>query len=423
MHKIQLEEDCTPTIENQHRLNPPIQEVVKKKTIKCLDTRVVYPISDSKWIWIAPEEQEKMAFTCPYGTFPFKRMFFGLCNTPATFQRCIISIFLEMVQDTLEVFMDDLFVVGNSYDLCLENLSMALKRCVEFNLVLKWEKYHFMVKKGIVLGDTAKEIEVDRAKVEVIDKLPPPILVKEVCSFLGHPGFYWRFIKDFSKVANPLCKFLEKKVKFSFDDDCLKAFECLKKKLIEAPIIFVPDWSKPFEIMSLMYLMAKKDVKSRMIRWVLLLQEFNFEVKDKKGYVNQVANYLSRMKKVDVLCILEACHTSPVRGHPVGDRTVRKVLQSSYYYPTLFKDADKFVLKYDQYQRLKMFPSKLKSRWSGPFRVSQVYSSGVVELENEDGNTFKALHGRQPMIPVLDLLQWKSRGKRTNNDGSKRVEI
>ena len=175
-------------------------------------------------ISIAPEDQEKTTFTCPYGTFAFRRMSFGLCNAPATFQRCMMSIFSDMVEDTIEVFMDDFSVVGDSFKRCLTNLSEVLKRCEDCNLVLNWEKCHFMVKEGIVLGHRISEkvIEVDRAKVEVIKRLPPPIFVKGVRSFLGHAGFYRRFIKDFSKIAHPLCKLLEKECKFCFDESCLK---------------------------------------------------------------------------------------------------------------------------------------------------------------------------------------------------------
>ena len=178
-------------------------------------------------ISITPEDQEKMTFTCPYGTFAFKKIPFGLYNAPATFQWCMMSIFSDMIEDTLEVFMDDFSIVGESFESCLANLSMALQRCVEFNLVLNWEKCHFMVKEGIVLGHKVSEkgIEVDRAKIEVIERLPPPISMKRVRSFLGHAGFYRRFIKDFSKIVNPLCKLLEKEAKFYFGEDCLKAFE------------------------------------------------------------------------------------------------------------------------------------------------------------------------------------------------------
>ena len=103
-------------------------------------------------ISIAPGDQDKPTFTCPYGTFAFKRMPFGLCNAPATFKRCMMSIFSDMLEDTIEVFMDEFSFVGDSFDHCLSHLAEVLKRCEECNLVLNREKYHFMVKKGIVLG-------------------------------------------------------------------------------------------------------------------------------------------------------------------------------------------------------------------------------------------------------------------------------
>ena len=151
-------------------------------------------------IAIAPEDQEKTTFTCPYGTFAFRRMPFGLGNAPGTFQRCMMAIFSDMVEKTIEIFMDDFSVLGNSFDNCLENLRAVLARCEETNLVLNWEKCHFMVQEGIVLGHriSARGIEVDRAKIEAIEKLPPPSSVKGIRSFLGHARFYRRFIKDFS---------------------------------------------------------------------------------------------------------------------------------------------------------------------------------------------------------------------------------
>ena len=103
-------------------------------------------------IAIAPEDQEKTTFTCPYGTFAFRRMPFGLCNAPGTFQRCMMAIFSDMVEKTIEIFMDDFSVLGNSFDNRLENLRSVLVRCEETNLILNWEKCHFMVQEGIVLG-------------------------------------------------------------------------------------------------------------------------------------------------------------------------------------------------------------------------------------------------------------------------------
>ncbi|XP_075101815.1 uncharacterized protein LOC142177243 [Nicotiana tabacum] len=319
-------------------------------------------------ITIAPEDQEKTTFTCPYGTYAFKRMPFGLCNAPATFQRCMMAIFTDMVERYVEVFMDDFSVFGCSFDSCLMNLDKVLARCEETNLVLNWEKCHFMVREGIVLGHKVSKdgLQVDKAKVETIEKLPPPTSIKGIRSFLGHAGFYRRFIKDFSKISSPLCRLLEKDVTFKFDNACLKAFEELKGRLVTAPIIIGPDWAQPFELMcdasdiaigavlgqrrdkifhsiyyasktmnpaqmnytvtekellavvwafdkfrsylvgtkvivytdhsAIRYLFKKKDAKPRLIRWVLLLQEFDLEIRDRKGTENQVADHLSRLE-------------------------------------------------------------------------------------------------------------------------------
>ena len=145
---------------------------------------------------------------------------FGLCNAPGTFQRCMMVIFSDIIEKTIEVFMDDLFMLGKSFDNCLENLRQSLIRCEETNLVLNWEKCHFMVKKGIVLGHRILErgIEVDKAKIETIEKLPPPSSMKGIRSFLGHSGFYRRFIKDFSKIAKPLSNLLVQGASFEFGD-------------------------------------------------------------------------------------------------------------------------------------------------------------------------------------------------------------
>ncbi|XP_071918787.1 uncharacterized protein [Coffea arabica] len=232
------------------------------------------------------------------------------------------------------------------------------------------EKCHFMVCEDNVLGHkiSSEGIEVDQAKIEVIERISPPINVKGIRSFLGYMGFYQRFIKDFSKIAKPLCELLAKDVSFHFNDECLLAFDRLKKELVFAPIIASPDWSLLFELMcdasdfavgavlgqkhdkrlhviyyaskmlnetqvnytttekkllavifaldkfrsylvgskviiytdhaALKYLLNKKDAKPRLIRWILLLQEFDLEIKDKKGSVNLVADHLSRLENI-----------------------------------------------------------------------------------------------------------------------------
>jgi len=142
-------------------------------------------------------------------------------------------------------------VFGPSFNECLHNLSRVLKRCKETNLILSWEKSHFMVQEGIVLGHIVSKrgLEVDRAKVELISKLSPPTTVRQIHSSLGHAGFYRHFIKDFSKISRPLCNLLAKETPFNFDEACLKAFETLRSLLSSAPIMKTPNWSLPFEIM------------------------------------------------------------------------------------------------------------------------------------------------------------------------------
>nr|GEU48996.1 reverse transcriptase domain-containing protein [Tanacetum cinerariifolium] len=186
-------------------------------------------------ILIDPRDQEKTTFTCPYGMFAYRRMPFGLCNAPGTFQRCMLAIFHDMVEKTMEVFMDDFSVFGNSFENCLSRLDKMLQMCEDTNLSLNWEKSHFMVKEGIVLGHKISKngIEVDRAKVDVISKLPHPITVKVVYAFekflsylimnksivhTDHSALKYLFAKKDAKVeakalptndARVVCKFLK----------------------------------------------------------------------------------------------------------------------------------------------------------------------------------------------------------------------
>ena len=202
-------------------------------------------------IFIALEDQEKTTFACSYGTFSFRRMPFGLCNAPAVFRRCMMSMFSDLVEEVMKIFMDDFSVYGSSFEKCLKIFEIVLQRCQDKNLALDWEKCNFMVAEGIFLGHkiSAAGLEVDQAKVAIIKTLLPPTTVKGIRNFLGLARFYRRFIRDFSKISRPLCRLLEKDAKFDFDESCKAAFEEIKFILTTAPIMVTPGRNKEFEIM------------------------------------------------------------------------------------------------------------------------------------------------------------------------------
>nr|GEX80548.1 reverse transcriptase domain-containing protein [Tanacetum cinerariifolium] len=490
-------------------------------------------------ILIDLKDQEKTTFTCPYGTFAYRRMPFGLCIAPGTFQRCMMAIFHDMIEKTMEVFMDDFSVFRNSFQSCLSHLERMLKRS---------------------------------------------------CQLLS--SFHQRLLKN--SQADDLTS--RKRYPFIFSIECVEAFQTLKIKLTEAPILIAPDWDMPFELMcdasdfaigailgqcqdkhfrpihyatvvyafekfrsylimnksimytdhsALKYMFAKIYSNVRLLRWVLLLQEFTFKVIDTKGAENMVADHLSRLENPhqnvldpkeinesfpletlnlvstrghqstpcfadfanyharnfvvkgmssqpkskffkdvkyyfwddpflfnicanqvirrclhghEAIEILKACHYGPTGEYHGLNYTAKKVFDSGFYWPTIYHDAQDLVKTYDVYQRqgkisqrdempqnsiqtsgdhrkvqlnklrdqayensliykektkrlhdskikdrvfniddrvllfnsrLNIFSGKLKSRWSGPFTISQVYPYGTVELFQPDEPNFK----------------------------------
>nr|GEZ78623.1 reverse transcriptase domain-containing protein [Tanacetum cinerariifolium] len=354
-HKILIEEDYKPSVQHQRRVN---LNVIKKEVEKLLDAGLIYPISDSPWVspvhyvpkeggftvivnkeneliptrlvtrWrvcidyrklneatrkdhfplpfmdqmlerlagneyycfldgfsgyfqipIDPRDQEKTTFTCPYGTFAYRRMPFGLCNAPGTFQRCMLAIFHDMVEKTM---------------------------CEDTNFSLNWEKSHFMVKEGIVLGHKISKngFEVDKAKVDVIAKLPHPTTVKE---------------KEMLVVVY--------------------AFEKFRSYLIMNKSIVHTDHS------ALKYLFAKKDDKERLPQWVLLLQEFDFKVLDTKGAENLAADHLSRLENPyeNVLDPKEINKTFPLET--LSMVTFRGDSSASWFADFVIYHAGNFIVK------------------------------------------------------------------------------
>nr|GEW32104.1 reverse transcriptase domain-containing protein [Tanacetum cinerariifolium] len=414
---------------------------------------------------IDPKDQEKTTFTCPYGTFAYRRMPFRLCNAPGTFQRCMMAIFHDMIEKKMEVFMDDFSVFGNSFQTCLSPLERMLKRCEDTNLCLNWENSHFMVKKSIVLGHkiSKNRIEVDKAEVDVIAKLPHPTAVKGIRNFLGHAGFYRRFIKYFSKIARPMTRLLEK----------------------DTPFFFSKDYSK-----------------ARLLRWVLLLQEFKFKVIDTKGAENlavmlkygvthrlatayhpqtsgqvEVSNHglkvilertvsenraswsdklddalwaFRKAYKTPIGCtpyklvygkacqlriklehkaywalkhvnfdlqteainILKACHYGPTGGHHGPNYTAKKVFDSGFHWPTIFRDAQDLVKTCDVCQR----QGKISQRDEIPQNSIQVckifYVWGIVFM----GPFMYSQGNKYILVAVDNLSKWVEAKALPTND-------
>ncbi|XP_058751570.1 uncharacterized protein LOC131624649 [Vicia villosa] len=239
-----------------------MKEVVKKEIIKWLDAEIIYPIFDSAWV-------------SPIECVPNKECMTVISNE----KNELIS---TRTFTGWRIHMDYMKLNKN----CLDNLDIVLTRCEKTNLMLNWEKCHFMVKEGIVLGHKISKygLEVDQAKIEVIEKLPPHVNIKGIRSFLGHVGFYRRFIKDFSKITKPLCQLLQHDVPFVFSKNCLNYFNVLKKAVVSSPVVKAPDWIKPFELMC-----DESDFE------ISVVLAFDLEIRDKKGVENLVADNLSRL--------------------------------------------------------------------------------------------------------------------------------
>nr|GEW24616.1 reverse transcriptase domain-containing protein [Tanacetum cinerariifolium] len=260
------------------------------------------------------------------------------------FSGCMLAIFYDMVEKTMEVFMDDFSVFGNSFENCLSRLDKMLKR-----------------------------IKVDKAKIDVIAKLPHPTSVKGVRSFLGavlgqrHEKHFWPIYYASKTLTDAESNYTMTEKEMLV---VVYTFEKFRSYLIMNKCIVHTDHS------ALKYFFAKKDAKARLLRWVLLLQEFDFAVIDTKGAENLAADHLSRLENPyenildpkqinenfpletlsmvasrEALEILEACHNRPMEGHHGANLTANKVFDARFFWPTIYKDAHELVKNYDSCQR------------------------------------------------------------------------
>ncbi|XP_019261122.1 PREDICTED: uncharacterized protein LOC109239071 [Nicotiana attenuata] len=423
MHKILLEENSKPVVQSNSSASCTEEgsitmvkhednELIPTRTVTgwrmCIDYR---RLNDAirKDHFPLPFINQMLEKVAGHGWYFFLDLYSGYNRIPIAqkmlrkphslaHQRCMMSIFSNLNGKCLEVFMDDFTLFGYDFEDCLMNLKLVLERC------------------------------------EAIHWLPLPTSVKSIRSFLGHAGFYKRFINNFFSITKPLTTLLAKDAKFIFNVECLRAFELIKEKVFSAPIMVTPDWSQPFEMMcdasdvgvgailgqrkdkifgpiyyasrtlndaqvnyattekeffdvvfsfdkfrsylvgskvivhtdhsALKYKLSKKESKLRLMRWVLLIQEFHLEIKDRKGTKNQVEDHLSRLEKPPVEIV-------GIREEFADEQIFSTVAVSEW--PPWYVDIANFLasgwlphdLTHDQRRKLQ---SEVKSYfWDDPF--------------------------------------------------------
>nr|GEV45856.1 DNA-directed DNA polymerase [Tanacetum cinerariifolium] len=380
-HKILMEEDFEPTVQHQRRVNPKIHDVIKQEVLKLLDAGFIYPIFDSPWV-----SPEKTKFTCPYRTFAYRRMSFGLCNAPGTFQRCMMAIFHDMIEKTMEVFMDDFSVFSNSFQSCLSHLERMLKRDMPFELMCDASDFSI----GAVVGQRQDKhfslIHYARAENLATDHLSRlenphqnvldpkeinesfPLETLNLVSTHGNSSTPW-----FADFANYHAGNFVVKGMIVPTEKCVSGQEAIEnlKAYHYGPTgrHHDPNYIAKMVFNSRFYWPTIYRVAQDLVKNCDALKHANFDLKTAGDHIKFQLNELRDQAYENFLIYKEKT----------------KRLHDSKIKDCVFNIDDKVLFN----SQLKIFSGKLKSRWSGPFNISHVYPYGTIELAQPDGPNLK----------------------------------
>ncbi|GJT51743.1 reverse transcriptase domain-containing protein [Tanacetum coccineum] len=313
---------------------------------------------------IDPQDQEKTTFTCLYGTFAYRRMPFGLCNAPGTFQRCMMAIFHDMIEKTMEVFMDDFSVFGDSFDSCLSNLEKMLKRCEDTNLVLNWEKCHFMCREGIVRSENLTADHLSRLENPHKDVLENKDINK---NFL---------LETLGKISSESTPWFADYANFHARNFIIKGMTTQQKKKFFKDVKHY-FWDDPYLF---------RICADQIIRRCVHGQEAND--------------------------ILKACHEGPTGGHHSANLTARKVFDVGFFWPTIYRDAHTMIKSCDTCQR----QGKISQRDEMPqnaIQVCEIFDVWGIDFMGP----FPSSHGNKYILVAVDYLsKWVEAKALPTND-------
>ncbi|GKD93136.1 reverse transcriptase domain-containing protein [Tanacetum coccineum] len=362
-------------------------------------------------ILIDPLDQEKTTFTCPYGKFAYRRMPFGLCNASGTFQRCMVVIFHDMIEKTMEVFMDDFSVFSDSFSSCHSHLDKMLQRCKDTNLVLNWEKCYFMVKEGIVHRHKISK-GLRRSNLVPDWDLPFEIMC-DASDFAVGAVLGQRKTKHFQPIHYASKTMTEAQAHYTMTEKELLAvvyaFEKFWPYLVLSKSIVYTDHS------ALKYLLAKQDAKPRLLPVDFCCQEFDVGIRDKKGARKSAGSAnLSRLENPlkEAFDILEACHNGPTGGHHGANLTAKKVFDAGFFWPTIYKDAHELVKNCDSCQP----QGKISQHDEMPQNSIQVYE--IFDVWGIDFmGSFPSSKGNKYILMAVDYLsKWVEAKALPTND-------